>query len=546
MSEARSSPGNAAAGPLGPIALTLSGGGYRAAAFHLGTLRTLHEAQMLDSVDLLSTVSGGTIVGASYALSQTRHESFERFYDDFLTRLKTQRPVHRASQLLIREHNSLPRRTLIAAQAAALNEQYFGNATFGEFFETPIHIGEIIFNATDFRCGLPFRFQKSRNPRARIGNGKHWMPKEIAVQMRLADVVAASSCFPGGFEPIGFPHDFVWGDRESVLKTLAEDSGESTFVEPLPLMDGGVADNQGLGSLRVALDRREREDHPPIGLVLISDADAPSDAPLIRHVREPRAGWVSVSNVILGGRVLLVVALIAAGLLGRRLGQMILTRTLPDWWTFVESTFSFAVLLLAVVVLSVGLRWLKHSVFRQIPERSGLDVVGTLGMLSPSWLGDLLCMRAESLFAMSNNVFMKNVRDLRYREMYENEKLRDRVVANLIYELPKRGLEPNRDRDTDNRLQLSDAMIQVAIRAGEMPTTLWFEDNLQSDAVVLCGRFTACFNLIDYVQKRIEQLADRQDQVNDAENVNELARLESRLMEVWRELETEVTRFPVQ
>ncbi|MEO8498164.1 MAG: hypothetical protein ABI614_24120, partial [Planctomycetota bacterium] len=43
-------------GPLGPIALALSGGGYRAAAFHLGTLRTLHEAGLLQSVDVLSTV----------------------------------------------------------------------------------------------------------------------------------------------------------------------------------------------------------------------------------------------------------------------------------------------------------------------------------------------------------------------------------------------------------------------------------------------------------------------------------------------------------
>ncbi|MDA1050874.1 MAG: patatin-like phospholipase family protein, partial [Planctomycetota bacterium] len=394
MADVVSSPG-----PLGSIALALSGGGYRAAAFHLGTLRSLHEAGLLESVDVLSTVSGGTIVGASYALSQVRHDSFERFYDDFLSRLRTQRPIHRATQLLTRQHNALPRRTLIAAQAEALNEQYYSGAKFGEFFETPIHIGEIIFNATDFRCGLPFRFQKSRNPRARIGNGKHWMPREIACQMRLADVVAASSCFPGGFEPIGFPHDFAWDDRQSVLKTLADDSEDQTFLEPLPLMDGGVADNQGLGSLRVALDRREKEDQPPIGFVFISDADSPSDAPLIKHVREPRAGWFSVNTVLLSGRVSLVVAAIAACLLGSRLAKMAITRTLPSWWMFVEYTFSLAVLLLAIVGLYTGLRWLNRAVFRQLPERSGLDIVGTVGTLSLGWLGDLLAMRIESLYA---------------------------------------------------------------------------------------------------------------------------------------------------
>ncbi len=521
-------------GPLGPIALALSGGGYRAAGFHLGTLRSLHDAGLLESVDVLSTVSGGTIVGASYALSQARGESFERFYDDFLSRLRTQRPIHRATQLLTSRHNALPRRTLIAAQAEALNEQYYSGATFGELFDSPIHIGEIIFNATDFRCGLPFRFQNSRNPRARIGNGKHWMPTEIARQMRLADVVAASSCFPGGFEPIGFPHDFAWDDRESVLKTLSDESDDQTFAEPLPLMDGGVADNQGLGSLRVALDRREKEEQPPIGLVFISDADKPSEGPLIQHIREPRVGWLSVNSVLLGARVLLVVAAIATCLLGRRLVNMVITRNLPDWWIFVESTFSFAVLLFVIVGLYAGLWWGDRAVFRQLPKRSGLDIAGTIGTLSPGWLGDLLWMRIESLYAMSNNVFMRNVRNLRYREMYENEKLRDRVVANLIYELPKRGAETAGDGDA--KLQPSAAMIQIAKYAEAMPTVLWFEDSRQLDAVVLCGRCTACYNLIDHVRKRL----------NEAPATPELEELHSRLLVEWQDLESKVTQFQTE
>ena len=532
-----------ARGPLGPIALALSGGGYRAAAFHLGTLRSLQEAGLLESVDVLSTVSGGTIVGASYALSQTRRESFERFYDDFLTRLRTQRPIHRAAQLLTRHHDTLTRRTLIAAQAAALDEQFYAKAKFGEFFDSPIHIGEIIFNATDFRCGLPFRFQRSRNPRARIGNGKHWMPQQIASQMRLADVVAASSCFPGGFEPIGFPHDFCWDDREAVLKALSADSGEQTFAEPLPLMDGGVADNQGLGSLRVALDRREKEDQPPIGLVLISDADSPSDAPLMAHVRDPQAGWFSVNSLILGGRVLLVVAVIAACLLGRRLAQMILTRTLPDWWLFVESTFSFVVLSFVVAGLFASLLWINRFVIHQLPERSGLDIVGTVGTLSLGWLGDLLWMRIESLYAMSNSVFMKNARDLRYREIYENDKLRDRVVANLIYELPKRGADAQGKGDI--KVQPSNAMIRIASCAAAMPTTLWFEDSLQLDAVVLCGRFTACYNLIDHLQKRAKA-ENRSVDRGDASSAQSELELCSRLLAIWKLLEEEVERFPLE
>lgn len=53
------------------IALTFSGGGYRAAAFHLGTLSLLHHVKtptstLLSLVEVLSTVSGGTITGLRY------------------------------------------------------------------------------------------------------------------------------------------------------------------------------------------------------------------------------------------------------------------------------------------------------------------------------------------------------------------------------------------------------------------------------------------------------------------------------------------------
>jgi hypothetical protein len=52
---------------LEKIGLALSGGGFRAAAFHLGVLKRLRELGLLDRVAVLSTVSGGSIVGAFWA-----------------------------------------------------------------------------------------------------------------------------------------------------------------------------------------------------------------------------------------------------------------------------------------------------------------------------------------------------------------------------------------------------------------------------------------------------------------------------------------------
>lgn len=71
--------GNVVYQPSSPIAhmnnykigLALSGGGYRAAAFHVGTLRAFHKLGILEKVDVISTISGGSITGSCYCLITT-------------------------------------------------------------------------------------------------------------------------------------------------------------------------------------------------------------------------------------------------------------------------------------------------------------------------------------------------------------------------------------------------------------------------------------------------------------------------------------------
>src|SRR4051794_24973367 len=66
------------------IGLSLSGGGYRAAAFHLGTLRKLKELNILNKIDVISTVSGGSIIGAYYALHKDNFDQFDKSLCDKL------------------------------------------------------------------------------------------------------------------------------------------------------------------------------------------------------------------------------------------------------------------------------------------------------------------------------------------------------------------------------------------------------------------------------------------------------------------------------
>ena len=50
------------------LGLALSGGGFRASFFHIGVLARLAELDLLRSIEVISTVSGGSIIGALYYL----------------------------------------------------------------------------------------------------------------------------------------------------------------------------------------------------------------------------------------------------------------------------------------------------------------------------------------------------------------------------------------------------------------------------------------------------------------------------------------------
>ena len=50
------------------LGLALAGGGFRASLFHLGVFRRMAEMDLLRYVEVLSTVSGGSIIGALYIL----------------------------------------------------------------------------------------------------------------------------------------------------------------------------------------------------------------------------------------------------------------------------------------------------------------------------------------------------------------------------------------------------------------------------------------------------------------------------------------------
>ncbi len=131
-------------------------------------------------------------------------------------------------------------------------------------------------------------------------------------------------------------------------------------------------------------------------------------------------------------------------------------------------------------------------------------------------------MRWESLFAMSSSVFMKGLRDLRYRDLFSNERYRGRVVANLIYDLAT-----SRRRTGMEELGPSPGVRALAERTRDLPTCLWFNQPAELDEAILCGRLTACHNLLRHLR---ELPPERSEEVSE---------IRGKLTSLWQTLEAE-------
>ena len=211
--------------PLGTIALSLSGGGGRAAGFHLGTLAYLDRLDLLKDVSILSSVSGGSHVAAKYALTlktapedEPLHTTFRNFYEEYFGFLMRANLVPRVFEKLSARPKpdstrKSGRQNAVLALADIYDESkdFLNGARFDVFWGSrEIHIKDLIINTTEFKTGVAFRFHKGSFSR-RSGNRFVPLPEDYARKARLADIVAASSCsgrtrahvFPAGLSLAG-------------------------------------------------------------------------------------------------------------------------------------------------------------------------------------------------------------------------------------------------------------------------------------------------------------------------------------------------------
>lgn len=452
------------------IALSLSGGGYRAAAFHLGCMACLHETQhegepLLNRLAILSSISGGTITGVVYAHTLAHGGSFQDFFNKMYEFLKKDTLLTNALSKL---NNSdawrdrpLKRRNLINAFALVYDEEFFHGATLGSLLDARGRLPEFAFNATDVEHSKVFRFAVSQF--AVIGHNQAKITREAADEILLADIVAASSCFPGGFEPLLMPGDFAVAP-DSPLFRLWEKR------HPLRLMDGGITDNQGIESVKLFERRKSNEGkNPYIGLFIISDASRKETV-----VEEESAGSTSFFLRWSLRQYQWLAVLLAAS-------SVVLLAVADEKWLVIPTS----------MILALCLLWLGAGYF--IARKCVSAIKGIVSEESPAFMSDFeilqtvplkdvlreLGARISSLGRLGN-VFLNRIRDMNYKSLFSDRYWRERVITNYIYHLL--------DKPSDAQ--------QAVELANQMDTTLWFSAEQKRsgsqmlDALIKAGRAT--------------------------------------------------------
>lgn len=220
------------------LVLTFSGGGTRAAAFSYGVLKELEslkvkhrlsdkETTMLDEVDLISSVSGGSFTAAYYGLYSKR--IFTEFEQVFL-----KRPVQSSllKYLLLSPSNWI-RLAPSLYDRSDLASDFYEKTIFGKKrYRDMLRSGpRIVINATDIASGNGFSFTKSNF--IKLCSSMSDYP--------VGRAVVASSAVPVVFSPIVMKN---YSDRCPVKQPK-----DDTFKPYLHLVDGGVVDNLGIRSL---------------------------------------------------------------------------------------------------------------------------------------------------------------------------------------------------------------------------------------------------------------------------------------------------------
>lgn len=220
------------------LGLALSGGGSRAAAFHRGTLRGMAELRLLDDLDVVSSVSGGSVFAAAWMAAHWKGVSL----DGFLARIASElangfiaRSINwRALKLLV------PSYTRSNLLAETFDRTLMQGMTLQDLPERPA----LCMNTTVMNTGQLGRFSREGFSSTGIrppGADPASNPIVPLPNFPVARAAAASAAFP-----IGLPPVYLLRGRD-----IPKDWGEGSVAahRRFALTDGGVLENLGVQTL---------------------------------------------------------------------------------------------------------------------------------------------------------------------------------------------------------------------------------------------------------------------------------------------------------
>lgn len=263
------------------IGLALSGGGFRAVAFHLGVMRALHDRGVLDRINVISSVSGGSIVASMWAYGPDTFEEFDRQVTTMLanglnrriaikTFLSPRLPQHIAGSMitsatsagrlawnLLRKTVGAPpttsaplfRRTVSLTSALqSVLDRILGHRQLG----SPTKDVHVIVNACDLRTGTAFRFGSVESGGTAYGT-------LINNDIPVAVAAATSAAYPVILPALDVEWEF-------------QDRAGTRSDHRVLLTDGGVFDNLGTSCLLPERNPAYSTNVDPVDFIISADA----------------------------------------------------------------------------------------------------------------------------------------------------------------------------------------------------------------------------------------------------------------------------------
>lgn len=510
------------------IALCLSGGGYRASLFHLGVISMLNEIKMddekvmLDHVHTITSISGGALTALMFILSEIdgkkRREAIKEIYHKIVDT--------NIGDLLLEkfDKDSKEGRALIQSLSSIYDEQFFHGETFGKILNYMSWDGIHHFyaDATDFELGLPFRFQataklstekREDKPYGMVGNWQHEILRDVAMDIKLSDIMAASSCFPIVFEPFIFPDEFSF-DEETRNRIKDIPGG-------FPLMDGGLIDNQGVDPALHAAHHLTDEGKE-VDLLLICDAGNGSGEDADKEWKLWKMSPKMIFNLIGGAGI----TFLAGGIFSFFVSLPLLAGILTT---------------LSVVcgILCHVLRWLNNWLCSMITVKTKLQLKG-----SPIWgssfrsIGTFFKSRAISAYRMADAVMSGNQKKLWFRALNNSPEWKERLLMNSLslFSEKKTWIRIFRRQGLGRELRPKLEMQNTTKKAMKMDTTLWFDEehkrNGTPKAIFACGRYTTCWNLLVFIDR-----LKKKEAVERTSFQNELIAYEDVIVNLWNKLQ---------